>query len=147
MTSSASSAASAASWPVLVVTSRCPCQSGETYGSCCGRLHNSPFHDAAARAVTAERLMRSRYSAFVVGDERYLLESWHPSTRPSTLELDPAQRWFGLEIRRTTLGGLLDSTGTVEFVAKFRLDGQVSEQHETSRFVRLDSRWVYLDGA
>ncbi|PRY70501.1 SEC-C motif-containing protein [Glaciihabitans tibetensis] len=91
--------------------------------------------------------MRSRYSAFVVGDERYLLESWHPSTRPSTLELDPAQRWFGLEIRRTTLGGLLDSTGTVEFVAKFRLDGQVSEQHETSRFVRLDSRWVYLDGA
>jgi SEC-C motif-containing protein len=88
--------------------------------------------------------MRSRYSAFVVGDERYLLDSWHPSTRPDTLELDPAQRWFGLEIRSTTLGGILDTTGTVEFAARFRLEGRVGEQHETSRFVRSASRWVYL---
>jgi SEC-C motif-containing protein len=91
--------------------------------------------------------MRSRYSAFVVGDAEYLLESWHPSTRPSDLELDPTQRWFGLDILGATLGGLLDSTGTVEFRAKFRLGGQVGQQHETSRFVRLASRWVYLDGA
>jgi SEC-C motif-containing protein len=90
--------------------------------------------------------MRSRYSAFVVGDERYLLGSWHPSSRPAELDLDPAQRWFGLEILATTGGGLLDSTGTVEFVAKSRVDGRVGQQHETSRFVRVNSRWVYLDG-
>ena len=91
--------------------------------------------------------MRSRYSAFVVGDAQYLLDSWHPSTRPDSLTLEPAQRWFGLEIVRTTLGGLLDSTGTVEFVAKSRLDREVGEQRENSRFVRLASRWVYLDAA
>jgi SEC-C motif-containing protein len=143
--SSASPAASARSWPVLAAENRCPCQSGETYGSCCGRLHHSPFYDPAARAVTAERLMRSRYSAYVVGDARYLRDSWHPSTRPDALDLDPAQRWFGLEILATTSGGMLDDAGTVEFIAKSRLDGRVGQQHETSRFVRLASRWVYLD--
>jgi SEC-C motif-containing protein len=91
--------------------------------------------------------MRSRYSAYVVGDAQYLLDSWHPSTRPASLELDPAQRWFGLHILSTSSGGMLDTTGTVEFRAKFRLDGHVGEQHETSRFVRSASRWVYLDGA
>jgi SEC-C motif-containing protein len=89
--------------------------------------------------------MRSRYSAYVVGDARYLLESWHPSTRPVTLELDPSQRWFGLQIVRAVDGGMLDTTGTVEFIARSTLAGQVGEQHEVSRFVRSDSRWVYLD--
>ena len=64
-------------------TDRCPCLSGEVFGACCGR-----FLSEAADAPTAEQLMRSRYSAFVVGDAAYLLATWHPSTRPAELELE-----------------------------------------------------------
>lgn len=120
---------------------RCPCQSGESYALCCGPLHRGEAH-----APTAERLMRSRYSAFAVGDSAYLLETWHPSTRPESLELDLGMRWFSLEILSRTGGGMLDSDGVVEFRARYRLDGEVGEQHETSRFVKENSRWLYLDG-
>jgi SEC-C motif-containing protein len=121
---------------------RCPCLSGETYGSCCG-----PLHDGTAAAPTAERLMRSRYSAFVVGDERYLLATWHPGTRPATLALDATVRWFGLEIVSTSRGGMLDTVGTVEFVARYRADGSAGAQHEKSSFARVDKRWVYVGEA
>jgi SEC-C motif-containing protein len=119
---------------------RCPCLSGETYDNCCG-----PFHRGEAAAPTAERLMRSRYSAFVVGDADYLLATWHPSTRPASLELDPGQRWFRLDILGRSGGGMLDTDGTVEFSARYRLDGISGEQREVSRFVREDRRWFYLD--
>jgi SEC-C motif-containing protein len=99
--------------------------------------------------------MRSRFSAFAVGDPAYLLTTWHPRTRPASLELDPAQRWYRLDILQTTRGGMLDTEGTVEFRAHFRYDGppdeqqpdrpQRGEQHEVSRFVREDRRWYYLD--
>ena len=72
---------------------RCPCGSGLPLGECCGRLH-----DGTATAATAEQLMRSRYSAFVLGDAAYLLATWHPSTRPRSLELDDAVRWTGLDV-------------------------------------------------
>lgn len=91
--------------------------------------------------------MRSRYTAFVLGDAAYLLESWHPSTRPSELELDPEQRWFGLEIVKTQRGRMLDTTGIVEFRARYRHLGEVGEQVETSRFVRESRRWYYLNAA
>jgi SEC-C motif-containing protein len=120
---------------------RCPCLSGLPYDECC-----EPLHLGTATAPTAERLMRSRYSAFAIGDPAYLLETWHPSTRPETLELDPDQRWYRLDILARTRGGMLDSTGTVEFRASYRRDGVAGEQHEVSRFVREDRRWLYLDG-
>lgn len=139
------------SFPNPQSTDRCPCQSGETYGECCG-----PFHAGAAFAPTAERLMRSRYSAYVIGDADYLRETWHSSTRPASLELDPDIRWFALDIVARTKGGMLDTEGTVEYTASFRVsasdgtaDGKKSsrgEQRETSRFVRDGKRWVYLDG-
>jgi SEC-C motif-containing protein len=132
----------ARAWPAPATDSRCPCLSGETYGSCC-----APFHDGSAQAPTAERLMRSRYSAYVVGDAGYLLETWHPSTRPAELELDADIRWSGLEIRATQRGGMLDSEGVVEFVARYRADGVAGEQHERSTFTRVDRRWRYVDGA
>ena len=91
---------------------RCPCGTGLTYAECCGRLH-----DGTHFAATAEQLMRSRYSAFVVGDPAYLQETWHPSTRPRSLELDPDVRWTGLEIVATTGGSMLDTEGIVEFRA------------------------------
>jgi SEC-C motif-containing protein len=116
---------------------RCPCGTGLPYADCCGRLH-----DGTHAAATAEQLMRSRYSAFVVGDPAYLLATWHPRTRPGSLELDPDVRWTGLEIVATSGGSMLDTEGTVEFRAH-RVDGVQSER---SRFRRENGRWFYLDG-
>lgn len=117
----------------------CPCLSGEQYGDCCGR-----FHRGDAEAPTAEQLMRSRYSAFVVLDAAYLLRTWHPDTRPAQLELDPAVGWRRLDIVSTGRGGPLDTEGTVEFIAYYRHDGERGVQHETSRFLREDRRWYYV---
>ena len=120
---------------------RCPCGSGLSYAECCGRLH-----DGTAAAATAEQLMRSRYSAFAVGDAAYLLDTWHPTTRPGELDLDPAVRWTGLEVLATTGGGLLMATGTVEFRAHWTAGGERGAQHEHSRFTREDGAWRYVDG-
>ena len=120
---------------------RCPCGTGLPYAGCCGRLH-----DGTATAATAEQLMRSRYSAFAVGDAAHLLATWHSSTRPRRLELDPAVRWTGLEVLATTGGTLLAAEGTVEFRAFHVVGGVPGAQHENSRFVREDGRWSYLDG-
>lgn len=90
--------------------------------------------------------MRSRYSAFVVLDADYLQSTWHPSTRPRTLELDVDRRWLSLEILDVARGGLLDSTGEVEFIATAVVDGRRQAQSERSRFVRDGGRWTYLDG-
>lgn len=119
----------------------CPCLSGEQYADCCGRFHRGD------EAPTAEQLMRSRYSAFVVRDAAYLLRTWHPDTRPAELELDPATEWRRLDIVSTSRGGPLDSEGTVEFKAHFRHDGERGVHHEKSRFLRVDRRWYYLDEA
>ena len=120
---------------------RCPCGSGLPYAECCGRLH-----DGSATAATAEQLMRSRYSAFAVGDAAYLLATWHPTTRPHSLDLHPAVRWTGLEVLTTTGGTLLAAEGTVEFRAHLVVGGVAGAQHENSRFVREGGRWLYLDG-
>ncbi|MFI9509370.1 YchJ family protein [Nocardia sp. NPDC052566] len=120
---------------------RCPCGQGEVFDNCCG-----PVLAGERPAPTAEALMRSRYTAFAVGDRDYLLRSWHPSTRPPGLELDPDQRWLFLEILRTERGGLFDDTGLVEFVAHYRADGARDSLHEVSTFERADGAWVYRDG-
>ncbi|NKR11395.1 YchJ family protein [Paenarthrobacter ureafaciens] len=119
----------------------CPCLSGDPYDQCCGR-----FHRSEADAPTAEQLMRSRYSAFVVLDPEYLLRTWHSSTRPDTMDLDPDMEWRRLDILGTTAGGPLDARGTVEFAAHYRHDGERGVQRELSRFVREDKRWYYVDG-
>jgi SEC-C motif-containing protein len=116
---------------------RCPCGSGESYGGCCGPLHEG------AVAPSAERLMRSRFSAFAIGDATYLLASWHPSTRPQTLELDDGVRWYRLDILGRTGGGLADAEGTVEFEAFYK-GTERGSQRENSRFVRDAGRWSYL---
>lgn len=87
--------------------------------------------------------MRSRYSAFVRHDETYLLETWQVGTRPAEVIFDPEIHWTGLTIQRRHAGGMLDQTGTVEFVARYRAGGRDGEQAEHSRFVREDGRWLY----
>jgi SEC-C motif-containing protein len=124
-----------------VTPRRCLCGTGLPYPECCGRLH-----DGTATAGTAEQLMRSRYSAFALGDTAYLLETWHPTTRPSRLELDPDVRWTGLDVLATTGGSLLAREGTVEFRAHHVVSGVTRSQHENSRFRRDGGRWRYLDG-
>jgi SEC-C motif domain protein len=116
----------------------CPCGLGEDYDACCGRFH------AGAGAPTAEALMRSRYTAFAVGDAGYLQRTWHHATRPERLTLDPALRWTRLAVFETSDGGLFDTTGTVRFRAVYVREGQRGVLDETSRFVRLDGRWSYL---
>lgn len=88
--------------------------------------------------------MRARYSAFALGVPEYLLTTWHPSTRPGTLELDTGMRWTRLDIVRTERGGALDTEGIVEFVAHFRSDGHAHEQREISRFGRVAREWRYV---
>jgi SEC-C motif-containing protein len=118
----------------------CPCGSGRSLAACCGRLH------AGEPAPDAESLMRSRYSAYVLRLEGYLLATWHPATRPAALELDavPRPQWLGLEVKSHTP---LDEThATVEFVARYKLNGRTFRLHEVSRFERVDGRWLYVDG-
>ena len=117
---------------------RCPCTSGESYDACCGPLH------AGAPAPTAERLMRSRFSAFALGDAAYLLRSWHRSTRPAELELDDGLRWYRLDIERTERGGPFDREGVVAFTAYYKR-AERGTMHETSRFVREGRDWFYVD--
>lgn len=94
---------------------------------------------------TAEALMRSRFSAFARQRPDYLLASWHPETRPAELVLDESVGWQGLQIIRTEAGGPFDTTGIVEFEARYRISGRSETQHEVSRFQRTDGRWYYLD--
>ncbi|MBW5422467.1 hypothetical protein GKQ77_12980 [Streptomyces sp. BG9H] len=119
----------------------CPCGHPEPYEKCCGRLHRGE-----AAAASPEELMRSRYSAFAVRDEPYLLRTWHPGTRPPRVEFDPALRWVGLEIEDTTEGTAFHTTGTVTFRARYTDGGRPEALHERSRFERLDGAWVYVDG-
>jgi len=127
--------------PARLRLGACPCLSGEQYTECCGR-----FHRGDSDAPTAEQLMRSRYSAFVVLDSDYLLRTWHPDTRPAGLDLDPDIEWRRLDILATCQGGPLDTEGTVEFAAHYRSDGERGVQRENSRFLRIERRWYYLDG-
>ncbi|NUS57481.1 MAG: preprotein translocase [Streptomycetaceae bacterium] len=88
--------------------------------------------------------MRSRYSAFAVNDAAYLLTSWHSSTRPRALDLDPRLRWTGLDIVGTTGGTAFHTEGTVEFVAHYTESGHADSLRENSSFVRENGNWVYL---
>lgn len=103
------------------------------------------MHSGRSSAPTAEALMRSRYSAFALGNAEYLAATWHPKTRPRSLELDGDQTWVRLDIVDAKAGGPFDTTGQVSFVAYYRLDGERHELRETSRFQKIDRRWYYLD--
>lgn len=89
--------------------------------------------------------MRSRYSAFAVRDEDYLLRTWSAATRPPGVRFDEAIHWTGLDVLVTTGGSAFHSEGTVEFRARFRVRGTDGEQRENSRFVREGGLWVYVD--
>lgn len=118
-----------------MLTTPCPCGTGETYDACCG-----PLLANVAQATTPEQLMRSRYTAFVTGDADHLFRTWHPRTRPDDVRPDPATRWTGLRV-------LAAEGDTVEFVAQWeRSQREGGELHEVSRFEQRAGRWCYVDG-
>lgn len=119
----------------------CPCQSGKTYNICCEPAHNG------IPVLTAEALMRSRYTAYVLGLEAYLLKTWHPDTRPAALNLgdDRQTKWLGLQVKRVE--NISENSAMVEFVAHYKINGKAERLHEISQFVRIDGCWYYLVGS
>lgn len=111
----------------------CPCGS-PSYAACCG-----PLHSGAELPATPEALMRSRYSAYALGDTRYVFRTWHPRTRPEDVSPDAGTVWTGLQV--------LDAhDDVVEFVATYDSPAGPGRMHERSRFARRAGRWLYLDG-
>lgn len=119
----------------------CPCGNPSSYDACCGR-----YLDQGEHAATAEALMRSRYTAYALRREPYLLATWHPSTRPQSLDLnnDTSTKWIGLVVKHHALQ---DRThATVEFVARCKINGRAQRLYEVSHFVWENGRWFYVDG-
>ena len=120
----------------------CPCGSDQGFSSCC-----RPLIDLQVEAETALQLMRSRYTAYVIGRSDYLLATWTPATRPRSLDLEAEKvRWVGLEIHRCTAGLAADNEGEVAFTASFIAAGVLCRLHENSRFTKVAGKWQYVDG-
>jgi SEC-C motif-containing protein len=121
----------------------CLCGSGHVFLECC-----RPYISLEEPVPTAKALMRSRYSAYVLSDEEYLLSTWHDSTRPVQLNLntDESPFWLGLRILSCEKGAVEDEEGSVEFVANYQVNGVHQQLQEKSRFVKEHGQWFYLDG-
>lgn len=129
-------------------TDPCPCGRFDargrplSYRDCCGRWLE---HYDEAPAPDAQALMRSRYSAFVLQREAYLLATWHPDFRPASVEFNPGTRWLGLEVK--SFRSVDADHAEVTFVARQRdASGRAHRLQENSRFVREDGRWYYQNG-
>ena len=122
---------------------RCACGSNKNFTDCCGC-----YIEGNTPAPSAEALMRSRYVAYTLGCEDYLLVTWHPSTRPVTLDtVDKVEtKWLGLEVKRHEYNLKEPDRALVEFVACYKVGGRAYRLHEVSRFVREGEQWFYMDG-
>ena len=118
----------------------CYCASGRSFSDCC-----EPIIAGSKPAPTAEALMRSRYTAFVLKESGYLLKTFHPTTRPSAMDLDLSPAWCGLRVLAVEQGQQGDEQGIVEFRAFYTDDTGKGVLHERSRFV-FEKRWYYIDG-
>ncbi len=119
----------------------CPCGSNQRATDCCLR-----YVDGGETAASAEALMRSRYTAYTLLREDYLLATWHPSTRPAALGLaeEAGNKWLGLQVKQHQQADA--EHAVVEFVARYKINGRAHRLHETSRFVREHGQWFYVDG-
>ena len=123
-------------------SSLCPCGSNQNYAECC-----QLFHVGKYLPVTAEALMRSRYSAYVFKNSDYLLATWYKTTRPKQLDFSQDNTtWKKLEILNCKKGGAKDDKGRVEFNAFYVQDNEIRLMHEISRFKKIAGRWFYVDG-
>ncbi len=121
-------------------TSPCPCGLPAAYSACCGRYHAGPL---AGLAPDPASLMRSRYTAFVKDLRPYLLDTWHASHRPASIEPpEPGLKWLGLTVKEARL--LSEKEGEVRFVARYKIAGRAHRLEELSRFVKVNGRWLYV---
>ncbi len=121
----------------------CQCGSGLEYDQCCGL-----YHSGEQQPATAESLMRSRFTAFAMRNEAYLLASWEGAKRPRRVDFSKnAVAWVRLDIVSTKKGGARDSKGMVQFKAFYLQECEEYVVNEISRFRKLRGRWYYLDGA
>jgi len=116
----------------------CPCSKGQQYSTCCHR-----FIEKDLLPETAEQLMRSRYSAFVLEDAAYLLKTWHPDQCPETIDFDTSTKWLGLKVIETKSGSKNDTEGWVKFVARYKIAGKAHRIEEFSYFKKIGRQWVY----
>jgi len=119
----------------------CPCGSGREFMKCC-----KPFITGKALPQTAEQLMRSRYTAYTRANIDYIKATQqHPHFDTAEAKRWAEQsKWLGLKVLNATLGGENDNTGTVEFIATYKLNGQRQELHEVSQFQKIEGKWIYL---
>ena len=127
-------------------TLTCPCGSNKPFSFCC-----EPVIEGHKQAPTAEALMRSRYTAFVLGAIDYLIDTTakehrHADDAALLAEQIKATTWTGLKILKTEAGLASDDKGMVEFIARFETDDQIADLHERSSFRKDNNRWVYVDG-
>ena len=117
----------------------CPCGSEVNYQQCCER-----YISGNELAPDARLLMRSRYTAYTLQDQKYLQKTWHPRSRP-VLQFDQQEpcKWLGLTIMAFQEG---DQKATVEFIARYKVNGKASQLHEISKFECEDGKWLYVDG-
>lgn len=120
----------------------CLCGSNKSYQQCCLK-----FHDKSQYPITAEALMRSRFSAFDLHLTSYLLDTWYKPTRPGHLDFTPGLVWKKLIIKSCKKGQKKDQEGWVTFMAYYVQHGRPGCLHEKSFFKRDDlGHWVYVDG-
>jgi SEC-C motif-containing protein len=126
---------------VAKLSNLCPCGSARQFTDCCAR-----YIDGGEAAPAAEALMRSRYTAYTLLREDYLLATWHVSTRPTALGLaeETPTKWLGLDVKRHEQQDA--DHAIVEFVARYKVNGRAQRLHEVSRFVREAGCWYYRDG-
>jgi SEC-C motif-containing protein len=126
---------------------KCPCGTNETFETCCG-----PFLAGKSRPETAEKLMRSRYTAYTKADIDYLKKTMIPEERKefdaeATRQWAEGSKWKGLKIVATEKGGPNDKGGMVEFIATYEKDGKGIDHHEVSHFRKTkDGDWLFVAG-
>jgi len=125
--------------------SKCPCGSKQSFSTCCEVILQG------APPETAEALMRARYTALTVGDIKFLSDTLSDDIRAGFDEIETQKtsknaQWKALDIREIIDGGVHDETGSIEYVARFRLDGQSRIHHERSKFARENGRWLCVGG-
>jgi len=126
--------------------SQCPCGTGQNYTDCC-----EPIIKGSLKPATAEATMRARYSAFAKSEVDFIESSHDPDERgdfdrESVQSWSDNSEWLGLDIVETHLGKEGDKTGVVEFVAKFKTNGEEQEHHEVAEFAKKDDFWYFVDG-
>ena len=120
----------------------CPCGSDKQFKECC-----QPIIQGINKATTAEQLMRSRYTAFTLADNDYLMKSWAAETRPEEINAeDGSIQWLNLQVEECEKGSAKDETGFVTFTASFLSSGHLCKLHEKSSFIKEKDLWYYLEG-